>query len=413
MTDRNQRLIVYNKRFLDLFAVDPSAFTPGLPTDEIFVRLRSAGGLPAEMVDNIHLKQRGLADARQSGTFVVSGEGGQSISVSQRPIADGGWIATYEDVSEQRRAEEHIRFAAHHDALTKLPNRVLFRIRLDEMISNLAHRDTGLALLYLDLDRFKHVNDTLGHPIGDALLEAAGRRLLSCLRSADIVARLGGDEFAIAFESTDLPTAAELLGQRIISALGMPYKLAGHTVIVGASIGIALAGDGEMNADTLLKNADMALYQAKAQGTRGLQPVRGRHGTPVALAARDRGGPAGRSGAAGVRTAVPTALGPGQQPHRRLRGADPLEPPGPRHRLPRPVHPDRRGDRPDPINRRLGPEPGLHRCDEDFPTMSRSRSTCRARSSTPAISSKSSPRHWTPPGCRRTGWNWKSPKRPC
>jgi diguanylate cyclase (GGDEF)-like protein len=266
MTDRNQRLIVYNRRFLDLFAVDPSALTPGLPTNDIFERLRSAGGLPAEMVDNIHLKQRGLADARQSGSFVVSGEGGQSISVSQRPIADGGWIATYEDVSEQRRAEEHIRFAAHHDALTKLPNRVLFRIRLDEMINTLGHRDTGLALLYLDLDRFKHVNDTLGHPIGDALLEAAGRRLLSCLRGADIVARLGGDEFAIAFESTDLPNAALLLGQRIISALGMPYKLAGHTVIVGASIGIALAGDEGMNADTLLKNADMALYQAKAQG---------------------------------------------------------------------------------------------------------------------------------------------------
>jgi diguanylate cyclase (GGDEF)-like protein len=266
MTDRNQRLIVYNRRFLDLFAVDPSAFTPGLPTDDIFARLTSAGGLPAEMVDNIHIKQRGLADARQSGSFVVSGEEGQSIAVSQRPIADGGWIATYEDVSEQRRAEEHIRFAAHHDALTKLPNRVLFRTRLEEMISTLAHRDTGLALLYLDLDRFKHVNDTLGHPIGDALLEAAGRRLLGCLRSADIVARLGGDEFAIAFESTDLPNAAVLLGERIINALGVPYKLAGHTVIVGASIGIALAGGEGMNADTLLKNADMALYQAKAQG---------------------------------------------------------------------------------------------------------------------------------------------------
>jgi diguanylate cyclase (GGDEF)-like protein len=266
MTDRNQRLIVFNRRFLDLFAIDQSRFGPGLPMNDIFAQMSAAGATPDSMVETIYLKQRGFADARQSGTFVVSGEGGQSVAVSQRPIADGGWVATYEDVSEQRRAEEHIRFAAHHDALTKLPNRVLFRIRLDEMISNLAHRDTGLALLYLDLDRFKHVNDTLGHPIGDALLEAAGRRLLSCLRGADIVARLGGDEFAIAFESADLPAAAEYLGQRVIETLGMPYNLAGHTVIVGASIGIALAGDGEMNADTLLKNADMALYQAKAKG---------------------------------------------------------------------------------------------------------------------------------------------------
>jgi diguanylate cyclase (GGDEF)-like protein len=266
MTDRNKNLIVYNERFLALFAIDPASFASGLPTNDIFAKMKAAGGMPAAMVDSIYLKQRGLADARQSGTFVISGEAGQSLAISQRPIADGGWVATYEDVSEQRRAEEHIRFAAHHDALTRLPNRVLFRIRLDDMISSLAHRDTGLALLYLDLDRFKHVNDTLGHPIGDALLEAAGRRLLSCLRDRDIVARLGGDEFAIAYVAPDLPAAAQQLGERIISALSTPYHLAGHTVIVGVSIGIALAGDLQMDADTLLKNADMALYQAKARG---------------------------------------------------------------------------------------------------------------------------------------------------
>jgi diguanylate cyclase (GGDEF)-like protein len=266
MTDHNQRLIVYNQRFVSLFAIDPSTLEVGLPASDIFAKSKVPGGLPFDMLDGIYIKQRGLSDARESGSFVVSGREGLSIAVSQRPIADGGWIATYEDVSEQRRAEEHIRFAAHHDALTKLPNRVLFRIRLDEMIRNLACRDTGLALLYLDLDRFKHVNDTLGHPVGDALLEAAALRLLSCLREGDIAARLGGDEFAIAYVSLDLPAAAVQLGQRIITALSSPYKLAGHTVSVGASVGIALAGDGQMNADTLLKNADMALYQAKGQG---------------------------------------------------------------------------------------------------------------------------------------------------
>src|SRR5208283_4880402 len=157
-------------------------------------------------------------------------------------------------------------FAAHHDALTSLPNRVLFRIRLDEMITSLTCRDTGLALLYVDLDRFKQVNDTLGHPIGDALLEAAGRRLLNCLRETDIIARLGGDEFAIAHVSTDLPAAAEHLAQRVINTLSAPYKLAGHTIIGSASIGIALADTAQMDADTLLKNADMALYQSKAKG---------------------------------------------------------------------------------------------------------------------------------------------------
>jgi diguanylate cyclase (GGDEF)-like protein len=266
MTDRNQRLIVSNKRFLDLFAIDPALFSPNLPLSDVFRIIKASSPFSAEIVDEIYLKQRRLAEARQSGTIVMNSELGQSITISQRPIADGGWVATYEDVSEQRRAEERIRFAAHHDALTKLPNRVLFRIRVTEMIDSLAYRNTGLAVLYLDLDRFKHVNDTLGHPIGDALLEAAGRRLQNCLRDSDVVARLGGDEFAIAQMSNDLPAAAAQLGKRIIAALSRPYKLAGHTVTVGVSIGISLATDDSKDADILLKNADMALYQAKAKG---------------------------------------------------------------------------------------------------------------------------------------------------
>jgi diguanylate cyclase (GGDEF)-like protein len=266
MTDRDHGLIVYNRRFTDLFAIDPATLVPGLPTAEIFAKMQTSGLMPADVVTNMQLKQRALTEARQAGTFVVSDDCGQSISVSQRPIADGGWVATYEDVSERRRAEENIRFAAHHDALTRLPNRVLFHMRLAEMIGSLAHRDTGLALLYLDLDRFKHVNDTLGHPVGDALLEAAGARLSSSLRDADIVARLGGDEFAIGLVSDDLPAAAERLAGRIIDVLGQPYYLSGHTVVIGVSVGIALAGDREIDADTLLKNADMALYQAKGGG---------------------------------------------------------------------------------------------------------------------------------------------------
>ena len=269
MTDCDQQLIVKNSRFLTLFGVDTSAITLGLPIGDMFTLLKEIGGLPTKMVDEIYIKHRHLSDAVQSGTFVVTGSDGQSIAVSQQPIPGGGWVATYEDVSEQRRAEEHIRFAAHHDALTKLPNRVLFRIRLDEMIGSLMRRQMGLALLYLDLDRFKHVNDTLGHPVGDALLEAAGRRLLRCVRGCDVVARLGGDEFAVAYMSAELPEAAEQLGKRIISSLSEPYSLAGHTVTVGTSIGISLATDCHADADTLLKNADMALYQAKAQG-RGL-----------------------------------------------------------------------------------------------------------------------------------------------
>ena len=266
MTDRNERLIVHNKRFLDLFGITEHVFIPTMSASDLFFAMAQRCALPAATVESTYQQQRSLADSLQSGTFVVSDGHGKAISVSHRPIADGGWVATYEDVSEQRRAEEHIRFAAHHDALTRLPNRVLFRIRLEEVIANRTHRDTGVALLYLDLDRFKHVNDTLGHPIGDELLEAAGRRLRTCLRGSDIVARLGGDEFAIAYVSDNLPAAAGRLADRVITALSAPYNLTGHTVLVGASVGIALAGVGDMDADTLLKRGDMALYQAKGKG---------------------------------------------------------------------------------------------------------------------------------------------------
>jgi diguanylate cyclase (GGDEF)-like protein len=266
MTDRAQKLIVWNRRFVDLFGLDPHLLTNGQTLPEICAHIEANGRLPAPVVADMLLRQRGLADGRQSGSFLITGDQGFALSVSQRPIADGGWLATYEDVSERHRAEESVRFAAHHDALTQLPNRVLFRIRLDEMIGRLAGHDMGLALLYLDLDRFKHVNDTLGHPIGDALLVAAGRRLLGCLRSDSVVARLGGDEFAVAFLTRDLPASAEAVGERVIAELSAPYSLAGHTVVVGASVGIALAPGAGTDPDTLLKNADMALYQAKARG---------------------------------------------------------------------------------------------------------------------------------------------------
>ena len=272
MTDRNHRLIVYNHRLLSLFGIDQTKISCGLPISDVLKLMVRSGEFPAEALETIYLKQRGLADDGASGNLMLMGNGGRAIAISQRPIADGGWIATYEDVSEQKRAEEQIRFAAHHDSLTMLPNRVLFHIRLHEMLEKLDSQGVGLAVLYIDLDRFKQVNDTLGHPAGDALLEAAGRRLLNCVRETDTIARLGGDEFAIAYRSNDLPKAADQLAQRVIEALSAPYGVAGHTIVIGASVGIALAGSSGRDADTLLKNADMALYQSKAKG-RGICSV--------------------------------------------------------------------------------------------------------------------------------------------
>jgi diguanylate cyclase (GGDEF)-like protein len=155
---------------------------------------------------------------------------------------------------------------AHHDALTALPNRILLRLRMEEMIADLGRNGRGFAVLCVDLDNFKWVNDTLGHPFGDLLLQGVATRLRAELREQDTMARLGGDEFAILQAGVERPEEVSNLLARLLTVIGEPYDLEGHLVTVGASIGVALApGDGA-DPDRLLKNADMALYRAKAEG---------------------------------------------------------------------------------------------------------------------------------------------------
>ena len=168
------------------------------------------------------------------------------------------------DVTEQHEAEARIAHIARHDALTGLPNRILFHDRLDQAVAQ-ARRGQGAALLYLDLDRFKEVNDTLGHPVGDALLREVATRLQAVLREGDTLARLGGDEFAVIQLGLEQPQDASRLAQRLVEAISQPFILDGRQVVVGTSIGIALApGDG-LEADQLVKGADMALYRAKSE----------------------------------------------------------------------------------------------------------------------------------------------------
>jgi diguanylate cyclase (GGDEF)-like protein len=154
---------------------------------------------------------------------------------------------------------------AKHDALTDLPNRVLLRERLEKALKA-RRREDDLAVLCLDLDRFKDVNDTLGHPLGDALLKAVADRLRTCVREMDTIARLGGDEFAIVQLAASQPTDATALAARIIGILSAPYEVNDHQLVIGASIGIALSPDDGTNPDELLRNADLALYRAKNEG---------------------------------------------------------------------------------------------------------------------------------------------------
>jgi diguanylate cyclase (GGDEF)-like protein len=170
------------------------------------------------------------------------------------------------DVTERKAAEARIAYMAHHDALTDLPNRVLFHERLKELLARVHRNGESLAVHCLDLDHFKGVNDTLGHPIGDELLRTVAKRLGQGLRDTDMVARLGGDEFAVVQFPLRNPNEASTLANRLIDVVSKSYEVHGHEFVVGASIGIALAPNDGDSADILLRNADMALYRAKAEG---------------------------------------------------------------------------------------------------------------------------------------------------
>jgi diguanylate cyclase (GGDEF)-like protein/PAS domain S-box-containing protein len=171
-----------------------------------------------------------------------------------------------EDIAERKRAEAQIARLAHYDPLTDLPNRVLFQKSLSEALARRARKGDALAVHFVDLDRFKTVNDTLGHPLGDALLKIAAERLRGCVREGDTVGRLGGDEFAIVQTGLDDGNGANRLAARIVEAMSAPFDLLGQHVIIGASVGVSLAPTDGEDADELLKKADMALYRAKADG---------------------------------------------------------------------------------------------------------------------------------------------------
>ena len=170
-----------------------------------------------------------------------------------------------EQTNERMRAEEQISHMAHHDALTKLPNRVLFGSELERALSEWLPDET-VAVFCLDLDRFKQVNDTLGHPVGDALLKAVAGRLQSFVSDRTLGARLGGDEFAVIQVGAEQPHESTALGEQIIARLSEPYEIRGYQIVIGASVGVSLAPHDGDCADDLLKNADLALYRAKTDG---------------------------------------------------------------------------------------------------------------------------------------------------
>jgi diguanylate cyclase (GGDEF)-like protein len=262
--DAQTRVVIRNERYLEMYGLDPAAVRPGMLFRDLIMLRKLTGSFAGDVDDYVTTAVNRIG---QTTSNITETADGRSIMVWGRPVTDGGWVATHEDVTERRNAEAKIAHLAHYDALTDLPNRTLFRSELERELKRV-ERGAQCAVLYIDIDEFKGINDSLGHPVGDALLKGIAERLRGCVRGSDVVARLGGDEFAIV--QADVETHADVanLVARIFAAIRLPFECLGHSLLTDASIGIALAPRDGTDLDELLKNADLAMYGAKAEGRR-------------------------------------------------------------------------------------------------------------------------------------------------
>jgi diguanylate cyclase (GGDEF)-like protein len=267
MFDGNQRLTVWNDRYVELLSMPAHLLKVGTPLHEILTS-RVATGMrrnPDDPAVKVKVKELLALPADASRTDELLD--GKIVMLTRQPMAGGGWVTLIEDITERRRAEAEIVHLARHDVLTGLANRAEFNARLEEASRRLKRNGGNLTVMMIDLDRFKAVNDTLGHLAGDQLLSEVARRLQSTVRDTDVLARLGGDEFAIIQEGgADQREGAVALALRIIEAISVPFDLNGQQVEVGTSIGIALAPEDGVEPDELLRRADLALYSVKSSG---------------------------------------------------------------------------------------------------------------------------------------------------
>ena len=268
--DVEHRLLVWNRRYLEMFGLEPEALEVGMSQRAVIELLVRLGRYrQGATVDSVSEGTRTSLSADGPKSLMRELADGRVIAATHRPMPGGGWVATFEDITERRRNEARIIHMARHDGLTDLPNRTALREVGDELLRQAGEGDKGgLAVLCLDLDRFKPINDSFGHAVGDSLLKAVSSRLRAHVRGRDVVARLGGDEFAVLYAVEDADGAAAL-AQRLIRIVSAPYRLDGVTAEIGMSVGIALAGSdagGTRDIERLLKEADMALYEAKAEG---------------------------------------------------------------------------------------------------------------------------------------------------
>ena len=264
MMDANGGLVICNEPYARIYCLPEYLLRPGTSLEQILDHLfdlgMDTGGTREE-----YIAWRREVIARREYGKTIHELNGRTIMMQHHPMKDGGWVSTHEDVTEQRQNEARIRHLARHDALTDLPNRIEFLEQMAKAEAALGRGEMA-AVLYIDLDHFKAVNDTLGHAVGDEVIKQASARLWGTTRESDVLARLGGDEFALLMRPFEQVSDAAKVADRIIKAIGAPMFINGQQIDIGASIGIAVGpGDG-INTDTLVKNADLALYKAKSDG---------------------------------------------------------------------------------------------------------------------------------------------------
>ncbi|MGH6727356.1 MAG: bifunctional diguanylate cyclase/phosphodiesterase [Pseudolabrys sp.] len=265
MFDSSSRTIVCNQRYLDMYGLSADVVRRGCTLRELLDHRIATGSFSADAVENYMSEIQTLVSQRSGTSKFTELRDGRVICVVNQPTADGGWVATHEDVTDEKRAEERIWYAAHNDTLTGLANRKLFYEQLEQALKRV-RRGESIAVLYLDLDHLKRINDTLGHPAGDKLLRGVAERLRGCVRDIDLVARLSGDEFAIIQAGIDHPSDAASLAMRAREAIHQPFELDANQVTVDISVGISIAPNDATELNDLLKTADIALYEAKNTG---------------------------------------------------------------------------------------------------------------------------------------------------
>lgn len=264
--DAQQRLVMCNDRYIEMFEVSRDVVKPGCTLRQLIQHRKDNGTFHGDVEQYCVAFVENLREGTTTRA-TITGAAGRIVQLLYHPLPDGGWVTTLEDITDRRRSEERIAHMAHYDPLTELPNRLLFRERLAQALQQI-DRDAQIAVLYVDIDGFKTVNDSLGHSVGDELLKGIAARLSHCVGDNGLVARLGGDEFAIIQTNVKIRTDVTDLVERLYQSIRDPYDCLGHQLMTDASIGIALASSADSDLEQLVKNADLAMYDAKASGRR-------------------------------------------------------------------------------------------------------------------------------------------------